>query len=78
MTKVFMLEKKERIDGYMMSVRVLFSKALDSEDDKYYAQTSIQNMKGTYHRTISTKWFKDKEDGNNYWKELLKQGYKRF
>lgn len=68
------ISKKTTVDGWKVNDCWTFDRALDNPD-KMYARHFINNNKGTFQRTLGTKWFSSADEGNKFYKELRIRGY---
>jgi hypothetical protein len=76
MKKLFILQKKEN-DGYIHVYDFEMTDGGMAVEKTPHITHSIKNEKGTYFRRMSVKKT-TKEAGNEFYKELIKKGYKRI
>lgn len=75
MSKIFILEKIEN-DGYIHRYSFEMTNGGMAVEKAPHISHYITNKNGTYFRRLSVKKT-TKEVGNDFYKELIKKGYKR-
>ena len=71
---MIIISRKIKSNGYCAYENWMFNTYWNGEP---YAKHYINNTKGTYFQNLGARWFETKEEGNEFFKKKLAEGFER-